>query len=118
MLAISSVAEEDRAAITVRLNRIEGQVRGVQRMVTADRDHRDILTQIDAIRAATSALASVIVQAVALHSLRHRDEAAAPEIAIEHAMRAFVEGRETDPSPPPADVVVADLGPKETVSLP
>ncbi len=112
MLAISSLAEQDRAAITVRLNRIEGQVRGVQRMVAADRDHRDILTQIDAIRAATSALVSVMVKALAFHSLGHRAEFAAPEIAIEQAMRAFTTGRGTDPSPPAADTVVAAPGPE------
>lgn len=35
-----------------RLNRIEGQVRGVARMVEADRYCIDVLTQIQAIRAA------------------------------------------------------------------
>jgi len=40
-----------------RLNRIEGQVRGVQRMVDEDRYCIDVLTQISAIQAALDKVA-------------------------------------------------------------
>ncbi len=42
----------DKPALTKRLNRIEGQVRGVSRMVEDGRYCIDILTQVRAIRAA------------------------------------------------------------------
>ena len=45
--------EADRAKIMARLRRIEGQVRGVQRMVEEDKYCVDILTQLSAIIAAT-----------------------------------------------------------------
>lgn len=45
-----------------RLNRIEGQVRGVARMVEADRYCVDILTQISAIRSALDATATRILE--------------------------------------------------------
>ena len=41
-----------RKSATARLKKIEGQVRGVQRMVEEDRYCVDVLTQISAIRAA------------------------------------------------------------------
>jgi CsoR family transcriptional regulator, copper-sensing transcriptional repressor len=41
-----------KRAVTARLKRIEGQVRGVLRMVEEDRYCVDLLTQINAMRAA------------------------------------------------------------------
>jgi CsoR family transcriptional regulator, copper-sensing transcriptional repressor len=41
-----------KQGVAVRLKRIEGQVRGVLRMVEEDRYCVDVLTQIDAVRAA------------------------------------------------------------------
>ena len=50
---------EDKAAVLVRLRRIEGQVRGLQRMVEDDTYCIDVLTQVSA---ATKALQSVALQ--------------------------------------------------------
>lgn len=58
---------DDKAAILARLKRIEGQVRGLQRMVTDDTYCIDVLTQVSA---ATKALQSVAVQLIDDH-LRH-----------------------------------------------
>jgi DNA-binding FrmR family transcriptional regulator len=41
-----------KAGVITRLKRIEGQVGGLQRMVAEDRYCVDLLTQIDAVRAA------------------------------------------------------------------
>jgi CsoR family transcriptional regulator, copper-sensing transcriptional repressor len=43
---------QDKDKLLNRLNRIEGQVRGVARMVEEDRYCIDVLTQISAVRAA------------------------------------------------------------------
>ena len=43
---------EDKPRLVNRLNRIEGQVRGISRMVEEDRYCIDILTQVQAVRAA------------------------------------------------------------------
>jgi DNA-binding FrmR family transcriptional regulator len=43
---------ETKSKLTNRLSRIEGQVRGVARMVEEDRYCIDILTQVQAVRAA------------------------------------------------------------------
>ncbi len=44
--------EEEKQAIINRLKRIEGQIRGIQKMVTEDRYCVDILVQIRAVQAA------------------------------------------------------------------
>jgi DNA-binding FrmR family transcriptional regulator len=43
---------DNKSKLTARLNRIEGQVRGVARMVDEDRYCIDVLTQLQAVRAA------------------------------------------------------------------
>ena len=48
--------KDDKAALVKRLHRIEGQVRGIERMVEEERYCIDVLTQIAAV---TTALESV-----------------------------------------------------------
>ena len=47
----------DKEVLTKRLHRIEGQVRGIERMVEDDRYCIDILTQIAAVNTALESLA-------------------------------------------------------------
>jgi DNA-binding FrmR family transcriptional regulator len=53
----AAVDPEIKAAGLRRLRRIEGQVRGLQRMVDADRYCPDILTQVASVQEALSAVA-------------------------------------------------------------
>jgi DNA-binding FrmR family transcriptional regulator len=53
---------ETRSACTKRLNRIEGQVRGLIRMVEDDRYCIDIVTQIAAVRAALRKVEEAVLQ--------------------------------------------------------
>ena len=55
---------QDKAAITKRLRRIEGQIRGLQRMVDEDAYCIDVLTQVSA---ATRALESVALELLGDH---------------------------------------------------
>lgn len=55
---------EDKAAVLKRLKRIEGQVRGIERMVEQDTYCIDVLTQVSA---ATKALQSVALVLVGDH---------------------------------------------------
>lgn len=48
-------SEEEFKALTNRLSRIEGQVRGVRKMIESDAYCTDILTQVSAIQAALNA---------------------------------------------------------------
>jgi DNA-binding FrmR family transcriptional regulator len=56
-----------------RLSRLEGQVRGVSRMVEEDRYCIDVLTQISAIRAALDKVALGLVDEHARHCMRDTD---------------------------------------------
>lgn len=47
--------EEERKALITRLNRIEGQVRGIRGMVEKDSYCTDILVQVSAVTAALNA---------------------------------------------------------------
>lgn len=55
------MTDHDPKLIT-RLNRIEGQVRGISRMVTEGRYCIDILTQLQAVRAALAKVETTILQ--------------------------------------------------------
>ncbi len=57
----------DREAVLRRLSRIEGQVRGVARMVEDDRYCIDVLTQIAAVRAALDKVALALVDGHVRH---------------------------------------------------
>jgi DNA-binding FrmR family transcriptional regulator len=56
---------KDKQNIETRLRRIEGQVRGIQKMVAEDRYCIDVLTQVNATRAA---LESVALRLLADHT--------------------------------------------------
>ncbi len=52
---------KDKPAVLARLRRIEGQVRGLQRMVEEDRYCIDVLTQVSAIKSALDSVALVLL---------------------------------------------------------
>jgi DNA-binding FrmR family transcriptional regulator len=55
-------SREDVAALAKRLNRIEGQIRGIARMIGEDRYCVDILTQVAAVQSALDALARKLLE--------------------------------------------------------
>ncbi len=60
---------ENKSKTLKRLSRLEGQVRGVARMVEGDRYCVDILTQTAAIRAALKAVEKLIIENHAHHCI-------------------------------------------------
>lgn len=58
----SEAAKED---LQKRLRRIEGQVRGVQRMIAADRDCHEIVQQLNAINSAVQTTTRLMMSAYA-----------------------------------------------------
>ena len=55
--------EEQKKEVLARLKRIEGQVRGLQRMVEEEAPCSDILTQVAAVTAAIKKVGMVVVKA-------------------------------------------------------
>jgi DNA-binding FrmR family transcriptional regulator len=68
--------------IDKRLQRLEGQVRGVRRMLDEDRDCEDILTQLSAIRGAAYQISLLLVQNYALDCMSHPDEYGSKDEAL------------------------------------
>ena len=53
---------KDKQEILVRLRRMEGQLKGIQRMVDEDKYCVDVLNQLSSVIAATQKLAAIILQ--------------------------------------------------------
>lgn len=68
-----TIAPETRDDALMRLRRIEGQVRGVQRMVEEERSCREIFNQLAAIKAAITSLNTVVVECYARDCLGDTD---------------------------------------------
>ncbi|MEP9376685.1 metal-sensitive transcriptional regulator [Aquabacter sp. CN5-332] len=60
-----------KASVAKRLNRIEGQVRGIARMVEEDRYCIDIVTQISAVRAALRKAEEEVLRDHVAHCVTH-----------------------------------------------
>ncbi len=57
-----NVPPEVKADLSKRLKRLEGQVRGVQKMLADERDCREILQQLAAIRSAAHQASIVVIR--------------------------------------------------------
>lgn len=60
---------ENKPELSKRLNRIEGQVRGVSKMIADDKYCIDVLTQVSAVRAALDKVALELLRDHARHCL-------------------------------------------------
>ncbi len=56
---------EVRDHLVTRLNRMEGQIRGIQAMIDQGRDCKEILQQLSAVRSAAQSASLELVKAVA-----------------------------------------------------
>ena len=81
-----------RAAIVRRLHRIEGQVGGLARMIEEDRYCIDVLTQVQAVKAALSKVEDAILQDHAAHCVAaavRSGDAAAQQKKFEELVALF-----------------------------
>ncbi|HYP61309.1 MAG TPA: metal-sensitive transcriptional regulator [Thermomicrobiales bacterium] len=90
MASISELPTNARADLTARLKRIEGQARGIQKMLEDGRDCSDVINQISAIKAATNALSVEALEAFALYCFTKAADSDHPEQAVSEAVRALV----------------------------
>jgi DNA-binding FrmR family transcriptional regulator len=86
-MSLGYTATKDQ--VLTRLARVEGQVRGVARMVEEDRYCIDVLTQISAAQAALDKIALGLLDAHARHCMQGKGEASAdPDEQVEELMGA------------------------------
>ena len=75
------ISENVRNDVLLRLRRIEGQVRGIQRMVEEDRDCRDVVLQLAAIKASIASLNTLVAETYARECLCSSDPVATEDVS-------------------------------------
>ena len=86
----------DKALLVKRLHRIEGQVRGIEKMVDEDRYCIDILTQIAAVKTALEQVGAKLLEGHVNHCVRDaiasgdEGDAAAKTAELLDAVQRFV----------------------------
>jgi len=68
---IGGMRKDIKTSVQKRLNRIEGQVRGLSKMVEEDRYCIDIVTQISAVRAALRRVEEEVLKDHVAHCVEH-----------------------------------------------
>lgn len=71
---MKAVRTKDNAKILARLARIEGQIRGIARMVENERYCIDILTQMQAVKSALRKVEEEVLKDHAAHCVAHAIE--------------------------------------------
>jgi DNA-binding FrmR family transcriptional regulator len=90
MASIHDLSNAERTDLIDRLKRIEGQAKGIQRMVEEGRECLDVLNQLAAVKAAVNALSGALLEAFALRCLQHPEEFPSPQKAVEQAVRTLI----------------------------
>lgn len=81
--------DEEKQAVINRLKRIEGQVRGIQRMVEEDRYCVDILVQISSINAALNKVGYTITERHIKECISSAIEDNSGESAVEELLKVM-----------------------------
>jgi len=63
------ISDDTQGEVLLRLRRIEGQVRGIQRMVEENRDCRDVVVQHAAVKASIASLNTLVAETYAQECL-------------------------------------------------
>lgn len=80
---------EEKQSVINRLKRIEGQVRGIQRMIEEDRYCIDILVQISAINAALKKVGYSVTERHMKHCVNHALKEGEGDSAIEELLEVM-----------------------------
>lgn len=81
--------EEEKQSVVNRLKRIEGQVRGIQRMIEDDRYCLDILVQLSAVQAALKKVGYTVTERHVKHCLNEAVEQGEGEEVIDELLRVM-----------------------------
>jgi len=77
-------SDDARLRITKRLSRIEGQVRGVQRMLDEERDCREVVQQLSAVRSAVHQTGLELMRVYATQCLHDQSGQATDEDVLDY----------------------------------
>ena len=90
MPSVSKLRPSVQQDLVDRLKRIEGQARGIQRMIEDGRECNQVLHQVSAMKAAAHGLSTEMLEQFALYCLTNPDEFASPEQAVGEMVAAVV----------------------------
>lgn len=90
MPSIASLPNSELDEIVGRLQRIEGQARGIQKMIEDDRDCTEVMNQIAAVKAAVNTLSASLFETYAMYCIRHPEEFASQEESIRAVVKTLV----------------------------
>ena len=80
----------DREDLLMRLRRVEGQVRGVQSMIQAEKTCEAILVQVAAVEGALKQVSRIINACSVAERVAHVSEGDNPEAAIKEALEELI----------------------------
>jgi DNA-binding FrmR family transcriptional regulator len=80
---------KDQEKVTKRLNRIKGQMEGVEKMILSDKYCIDIITQTSAIKSAISALEDEMLESHLAHCLHKESNKEKLKEMQEEIMRVY-----------------------------
>ena len=83
------VVQPHKQALLKRMNRVEGQVRGVAKMIEEDRYCVDIMTQVSAIKSALDAVTMQLLEDHTQGCVRDAIQSGGGEPAIKELMQIF-----------------------------
>ncbi len=63
-------------SLVKRLNRIEGQVAGIKKMIIEEKEYADVIIQLNSTRSAIQKISHILLEAQAEHALMHVSEGA------------------------------------------
>ncbi len=81
--------EEHRAQMILRLNRIEGQIRGIRKMVEEERSCEDILSQVAAVKGAMNSLSSRIIDSYVRNCVLGKLDGQIPVETVDRLLDVF-----------------------------
>lgn len=80
--------------VKTRIKRVEGQLRGILKMMEENKDCKDVITQLSAARTALDRSIGVIVSTNLVECVRHADENGQdPEELVREAVNLLVKSR-------------------------
>ncbi len=86
------MSEQAEKAMLARMRRIEGQARGVQRMITEQRDCLEILNQLASLRSAAYSASVELTEQYAVRCVREAaGNGTQDEALVSEAMRGLVD---------------------------
>ena len=88
---MSHLIEHHNEELIKRLNKIEGQVVGIKKMVNSNKDYADILIQLNSARSAIQKISQILLEAQADHSLMHVSAGANLLEEMDHLKRVITQ---------------------------